>query len=330
MARLRQRPWLDHLLRAGGRYQQQRGDYYAAGITYFTVLSLFPLLMVGFAVAGFVLAGNESLLTEAQNKITENIPGSMGDQLNSVIDQAISSRTSVGILGLVLALYSGLGWMGNLRAALTAQWDQQHDDGNFFTTKIADLGALLGLGVALAVSLGISALGSGAITRRILESLGLAHTTGVGVLVRVVALVVSIAASWAVMVWVIARLPREPVTFRSAARAALIAAVIFEIFKQVGVIYLNSVLSSPAGIAFGPIIGIMVFSYFTARIVLLATAWAATARENMAMTPVPAPQSAVIAPRLQVRGGPSIASALALVGAGALAALGLSGLRRRK
>ena len=53
-----QRPWLDHLVRAAGRYQSQRGDYYAAGITYFTVLSLFPLLMVAFAVAGFVLAGN--------------------------------------------------------------------------------------------------------------------------------------------------------------------------------------------------------------------------------------------------------------------------------
>jgi membrane protein len=55
---IQRRPWLDHLVRAGGRYQRQRGDYYAAGITYFTVLSLFPLLMVAFAVAGFVLSSH--------------------------------------------------------------------------------------------------------------------------------------------------------------------------------------------------------------------------------------------------------------------------------
>jgi membrane protein len=328
--RLRERPWVDHVLRAWERYQQQRGDHYAAGITYFTVLSLFPLLMVGFAVAGFVLAGNESLLTDAQDKITENAPGDMGTQLNDIIDQAISSRTSVGVLGLALALYSGLGWMNNLRAALTAQWDQEHEKGNFLMTKVRDLGALAGLGLALVVSFGVSALGSGAILRQLLEWLNLDDVTGVGVALRIAGILVGIAASWAVMVWVIARMPREPVTFASAARAALIAAVGFEIFKQVGVIYLDSVLQSPAGVAFGPIIGIMVFAYFTARIVLFSTAWAATAPENLAMVAVPPPSGAVIAPRLEVRKGPSFAEGAALVGAGALAVLGLSELRRRK
>ena len=54
------RPWLDHLVRAAGRFQEQKGDYYAAGITYFSVLALIPIMMVAFAVAGFVLAGHPS------------------------------------------------------------------------------------------------------------------------------------------------------------------------------------------------------------------------------------------------------------------------------
>ncbi|MCX5044456.1 inner membrane protein YhjD [Aldersonia sp. NBC_00410] len=330
LQRLRERHWIDHVLRAWERYQQQRGDHYAAGITYFTVLSLFPLLMVGFAVAGFVLAGNESLLTDAQNKITENAPGDMGQQLNDIIDQAINSRASVGAIGLLIALYSGLGWMNNLRAALTAQWDQEHEKGKFVMTKVRDLGALAGLGIALVISFAVSALGSGAVLRQLLDWLNLDDVTGVGVVLRVAGILVGIAASWAVMVWVIARMPREPVTLASAVRAALIAAVAFEVFKQVGVVYLDKVLHSPAGVAFGPIIGIMVFAYFTARIVLFSTAWAATAPENLALVPVPPPAGAVIAPRLAVRGGPSFAEGAALVGAGALAVLGLSELRRRK
>ena len=43
-------------MRAQERYQDSKGDFYAAGITYFTVFAIFPLLMVGFAIGGFVLA----------------------------------------------------------------------------------------------------------------------------------------------------------------------------------------------------------------------------------------------------------------------------------
>ena len=56
MDRLRARfVWLDRVMRAQERYQDSKGDFYAAGITYFTIFALFPLLMVGFAAGGFVL-----------------------------------------------------------------------------------------------------------------------------------------------------------------------------------------------------------------------------------------------------------------------------------
>ncbi|MBJ8338491.1 inner membrane protein YhjD [Antrihabitans sp. YC3-6] len=325
-----ERPWLDHLIRAAGRFQQQRGDYYAAGITYFTVLALFPLLMVGFSAAGFVLVGNPDLLDTVREKVTENVDGSMGDQLKSLIDQAIDSRTGVGVIGLLGALYAGLGWMANLRAALTEQWDQKHEPDNFVKTKIVDLGALVGLALALVVSLGLSAISSGAVGKRLLALVNLDEVPGVGIVLRVVSIALALLASWAVFVWVIARLPREPVTIKSAMRAALLAAVFFEIFKQIATFYLKSVLGSPAGAAFGPIIGIMVFSFFTARIILFATAWAATADENLAMVAVLPPDPAVISPRVEVRTGPSVAGGIALVGAGALAALGISGARKRR
>jgi len=71
-------------------------------------------------------------------------------------------------------------------------------------------------------------------------------------------------------------LPRDPVDVRSSVRAALLAAIGFELFKLVASIYLKSVLHSPAGATFGPVLGFMVFAYVTARLLLFATAWAAT------------------------------------------------------
>ncbi|WP_431964333.1 inner membrane protein YhjD [Nocardia sp. bgisy134] len=326
--RVQARPWLDHLIRAGGRYQRQRGDYYAAGITYFTVLSLFPLLMVAFAVAGFVLAGNEELFRELQDKIVENIPGELGTQLNGLIDQAVRSRGTVGVLGLLAGLYAGLGWMANLRAALTEQWEQKHEEGNWLRTKISDLGALIGLGLAFVVSLGLSALGSSNLGAQLLARYGLDELPGARLLLTLLSILFALLASWAVFAWIIARLPREPVTLASAAKAALLAALAFEVFKFVASIYLQIVLRSPAGAAFGSIIGLMVFSYITYRIILFATAWAATASENEPEVAPPA-TAAVIRPRVVNTAG-AFGSGAAYFGAGALAALGLATLRRRR
>ncbi|RDI16154.1 membrane protein [Rhodococcus sp. AG1013] len=324
------RPWLDHLVRAGGRYQQQKGDYYAAGITYFTILAIVPILMVAFAVAGFVLAGNPDWITDIQDQVSKNMPGGLGDTVNSLIDSAISARTGVGVLGLLGAAYAGLGWMANLRDALTAMWETTHESGNFIVTKLKDLAALLGLGLTMLVSFGLSALSNGPLSGKVVEWLGAENITGVGVAVRIVSLVIGLLATWAVLTWVIARLPREPVTLRSAARAAFAAAIVFEIFRQVGALYLAAVSQGPAGIAFGPILGLLVFSNLTARLILFATAWAATARENLENAFVPPPDSAVIRPRVQLRAGPTVKEALAFTGAGALAAIGLAGLWKRR
>jgi membrane protein len=139
----------------------------------------------------------------------------------------------------------------------------------------------------------------------------------------------SMLVAWMLFTWIIVRLPRESVSFRSSVRAGLIAAVAFEIFKQVASIYLRTVLHGPAGATFGPVLGLMVFAYITARLILFATAWAATSTENLTAAPVDAPAPAQITPRVQVREGLGVRGALTAVAVGAVGALGLSRLRRR-
>jgi membrane protein len=112
-------------------------------------------------------------------------------------------------------------------------------------------------------------------------------------------------------------------------RAGLLAAVAFEIFKQVGSIYLKSVVTGPAGATFGPVLGLMVFAYITARLILFATAWAATSRENLDAAPVEPPAPAQITVRVQEREGLGLRGALAAFAVGALSALGFSRLRKR-
>jgi membrane protein len=321
--------WFDHAMRAQGRYQDSKGDFYAAGITYFTVFALFPMLMVAFAIGGFVLASQPELLAEIEDKIKSTVSGDFSQQLVKLMESAIASRTSVGIIGLATAAWAGLGWMANLREALTQMWGlMRHEPPGFVRTKLSDLLAIVGLFVAIVVTIALTALGSSDLMRHVLEWLGLQDVPGIGLALRLASLLVSILISWLLFIWIIARLPREKVRLRSAMRAALMAAVAFEIFKQVGSIYLRSVVTGPAGAAFGPVLGLMVFAYITSRLILFATAWAATASENLAEEPVEPPGPAQITPRVQFREGLGAGGALAAAAVGALGALGLSRLRR--
>jgi membrane protein len=287
--------WFDHVMRAQERYQDSKGDFYAAGITYFTIFALFPLLMVAFSIAGFVLANQPDLI------------------------------------GLATAAWAGLGWMANLREALSQMWGLQRQEGpGFLRTKLSDLIAIFGLFAAIIVTVALTALGSSGLMKQVVKWLGLQDLPGMSLVLRLASLLVALLISWLLFAWIIARLPREKISFRRAARAGLMAAVAFEIFKQVGTFYLKAVVSGPAGATFGPVLGLMVFAYITARLILFATAWAATSTEILEAAPIEPPAGAVINPRVQVREGLGPAGVLTATAMGAIGALGFSRLSRRR
>ncbi|NUS62860.1 MAG: inner membrane protein YhjD [Saccharothrix sp.] len=321
----RERPWLDHLFRAAQRYSEQYGAHYAAAVTYFSVLSLVPMLMIGFAIAGFVLVSQPELLEELKTSIAEAVPGALGDTINEVVGEAIKSKGTVGVLGLLTAAYSGLGWMSNLRDALTAQWGHAKEDLPFLKTALKDLLALVSLGAALVVSFGLTAAGSG-LAELVLRWVGLDGVGWAEALLKIGTIALGLVANWLVFLWVLAKLPRKPFSLRSAAKGAAAAALVFEVLKQGGTLYLSTVTSSPAGAAFGPVIGVLFFANLVAQSLLFITAWTATARENLLRDPPAPPPPAVIRPVVEVRSGPSPRAAVGLVGAGLL----LGALFRRR
>jgi membrane protein len=233
------------------------------------------------------------------------------------------------VIGLATAAWAGLGWMANLREALTQMWGgMRHETPGFVRTKVSDLFALLGTFIAMVVTIALTVLGSSDVMKQVLEWLGIQDAPGISIVLRVISFLMSMLVSWLLFTWIITRLPRESVSFRSSVRAGLIAAVGFEVFKQIASIYLQSVVHGPAGATFGPVLGLMVFAYITARLILFATAWAATSTENLTAAPVDAPAPAQITPRVEIREGLGVRGALTAAAVGALGALSLSRLRR--
>lgn len=287
LERLRSRyRWFDHLMHANELYNERKGNFYAAGLTYYTIFALFPLLMVGFAVIGFLLSRQPDLLAQIDDRIRTEVSGSFAKQLIKLVNSAIAARGSVGVVGLAAAAWAGLSWMANLRAALSEMWAQRAAPAGFLRTKMSDLGAMVSAFAAIAVTIALTALAGAAPMAKLLSWFGIHSQPVLDGILRGVSVMVSLLLSWLVFTWMIARLPRESVSFASSIRAGLLAAIAFEVFKQIASIYLRVVLRSPASAAFGPVLGLMVFVYITARLVLFVTAWAATSPDNLRSAPV--------------------------------------------
>ena len=325
--------WFDHAMRANDWFDECQGNFFAAGLTYYTIFALFPLLMVSFSVAGFLLSRRPDVLKAIDSKIRHAVPGALGQQMLDLMNSAIDARASVGVIGLAVAVWVGLNWMSNLRVALTELWRQTDGSHGYIRTKFSDLGAMVSSFVAIFATLALSALAGAGPMARVLHALGVHELPVLDTLLRSVSVFVSFLLSWLVFGWMIARLPRDPVNFRSAVRAALLAAIGFELFKLVASVYLKSVLHSPAGATFGPVMGLMVFAYVTARLLLFATAWAATSNghplEDHEEPPEEAPEITVTVPRLPPDDALKARQVITGVAVGAVGALGLSRLKRR-
>src|SRR5438477_10575834 len=101
-AALRQRhTWLRHVAAAWDLLTRNNGSQYAAAITYFSFLALFPLLLLAVSITGFVLHSNPSAQQDFFAHITDNIPGALGKTIQTSLQAAIKARTGLGIVGLL-------------------------------------------------------------------------------------------------------------------------------------------------------------------------------------------------------------------------------------
>ncbi|MER0046877.1 inner membrane protein YhjD [Pectobacterium odoriferum] len=282
VARIQAIPSVAHLIRAGERFNDRMGNQFGAAITYFSFLSLIPILMVSFAAVGFVLASNPDLLTELINRIVNSISDpNLANTLKSTVNTAVQQRTTVGITGLLIALYSGISWMGNLREAIRAQsrdvWERNpKDEEKIYFQYTRDFLSLTGLVIALIITLFLTSV-AGTAQNMIVTALGLDGIEWLRPALTLIALSISIFANYLLFLWIFFVLPRHKPKRKALFRGTLIAAVGFEIIKFAMTVALPKLASSPSGAAFGSVIGLMAFFYFFARLTLFCAAWIATA-----------------------------------------------------
>jgi membrane protein len=145
-------------------WQEDKVSLWAAGIAFYTIFSLAPLLIIAIAIAGAVF-GQEA----AQNQIVEQIQGLIGKQGAQAVRTMIQNTQqpgSGGILattfGVATLLLGASGVFGQLQEALNTIWDVHPQSGinikNFLEKRLLSFAIVLVIGFLLLVSLIVSAV----------------------------------------------------------------------------------------------------------------------------------------------------------------------------
>lgn len=280
--KIQRQPMVAHLIRATERFNDRLGNQFGAAITYFSFLSMIPIMMVSFAAAGFILASHPNLLEDIFSKILMNVSDpTLASTLKNTINTAVQQRTTVGLVGLGIALYSGVNWMGNLREAIRAQsrdvWERKPQDQEKIWLKyLRDFISLIGLLIALIITLSITSI-AGSAQQMIISALYLDSIEWLKPAWHLIGLAISIFANYLLFFWIFWRLPRHRPRKKALIRGTFIAAIGFEVIKIIMTYTLPSLVKSPSGAAFGSVLGLMAFFYFFARLTLFCAAWIATA-----------------------------------------------------
>ncbi len=276
VAALRRRaPWFDHLARAGGRYRRHQGDLLAAGVTYFTFLGLFPVLLLAASIIGLVIAGDALLQRELYDAIREAFPGATGRGIVEELRGAVGAAGVVGVIGLVGFVYAGLRAMDKLRIGMEQIWKGRVDEPEFWRDNVQDLLALLILGAVALLSLALTGVATLA-TSWTLERLGLEDVPGLSVLTTVVGLLLALVTDVVVFLWLLKVVPSTPHTLRALLPGALFGAAGFEVMKLLGSFYLSLIDDSVTSSALGGAVGILVWINLVFRFAFFTAAWTAT------------------------------------------------------
>lgn len=284
LARLMKRPGVAHLLRANERFNGRLGNQFAGAITYFSVLALVPIIMVVFSILGFVLI---ELRPDLVDVIVGWIAGALGDldtttrtQIVELVRSVLSNYRTVGIVGLVTALYSGSAWAGNLKNAVRAQSRTAFDDPeatpNPVVNVLANLVILVGLLVAMAVTFGFASL-STSLSGTVVRWLGLDDLVWLAPVLVLVPIVLSVGANWFLFLYLFSVLPQHREPWPAIRRGALFGAVGLVVLQYVTSFLVSSLTNNKTLALFGPVITLMVFFNLFARLVLFVAAWVATA-----------------------------------------------------
>jgi len=315
--------------RATGGFLAHEGLQYAGSMSYFAVLSLFQLLVLGVVIGSFFLGEGA-----ARDAVVEQVAAATpldAETVGGIIDTAIESRGTITILSLGFLLWGALGIFSAINSGIGRAFEATNPR-PFLLDKLIGLLLMAMTGLLAAASLVIGIV-TGVIQDAAAEVTG--SEAGDGFLVWIIGLLAPILLIFFAF-WVIYRVvPNRPITWREVLPGALVAAGLWTMLRFGFTWYATSVANYES--SFGPLataITLLVFLYFGGVVVLLGAEVASanaleddlgrltTADPRFLPVPVELPPAPAAAPR---RRGVSLLA----VGAAAVIGLVLGRLSKR-
>ena len=208
------------------------GTHMAAGVAYYAVFSLFPLMLGSIALAGFFFDS-----TEAQKPLidfaSEQIPGA-SNLIRDNLEGLVQARGTIGIVSIVGLFWSGRAVLGAVHRVINRAWGVQ-DPSHFWVQQLSQLGVAIGVGTVFILSVALGIAG------RIITGTDLANDSflfqfGWRLLVNTLPLLLGIGLFGYMYRYV----TDVKVTWKTALPGAILAGVLFEFAKLGFVIYIDN------------------------------------------------------------------------------------------
>jgi len=241
----------------------------AAALSYYTLFSLAPLLLIAIGVAGLVF-GREA----AQNQIVETLQGMIGQDSAKAVQemiQASSEKPKTGmlstIIGFVALLFGAGGVVGQLQTSLNKVWEVTPKPGQgiwgFLRQRFFSFAMVLAIGFLLLVSLVVTAVLS-SFTSMLSSFLGdatyVAHAIDIIVSFGFVTLLFALIYKY---------VPDVEIHWRDVWVGAALTSIMFTVGKYLIGLYIGtSGVNSTFGAA-GSLITILVWVYYSSLIFFL-------------------------------------------------------------
>lgn len=254
------------LWRAINDFLGKNGPQLSAAISYYTLFSLFPLIVAIISGLSFLL-GPESI-NELANRVANQSPVSE-ETISEIITSAVNSRNIAGIVGILGLLWAGTAVFGSIRKGINATWGITRPR-SFLKERLIDITFMVVAAVLMLISIFSTAILT--YLMEILEFITRETYVDGALLWERLATALPPTLSFIVFFAIYWLLPNTNVKITEPLPGAIVATTGFEILKNVFVWFIgNSSIYSTIYGSVGSIVVLLVWVYVSSIILLFGS-----------------------------------------------------------
>lgn len=271
---------------AGSNWVEDKVPRMGAALSYYTIFSLAPLLVIAIGLAGLIF-GRDA----AQHQIVGQIAGIVGEPAAKAIQEMLSHAWLSGasvwatVAGVIVLLVGSTGVFVELQDALNTIWKVAPKPGRpiweMLRERFLSLTVVVGIAFLLLVSLVVSAA-----LEALMKFLTPASLPGGATLWEVINNLVTFGFLVLLFAFMFKALPDVKIPWRSVWVGAVVTAVLFTLGKFLIGLYIGRTSTQSAFGAAGALVLILVWVYYSAQIfffgVELTRAYALRTEEHVA------------------------------------------------